>query len=284
MTGELCDCFATKAEGVDTILDAVVAAAGGREIRVYQTDARFVDVATARDNALKTAASNWVALAVLAAELCGDGTGLMIDIGSTTTDIIGLAHGRARPGGATDSERLARGELVYTGVGRTPICALLRKATWRGRSCRLATELFATTLDAYLYTGEIAEDPENLFTADGRPATHACARDRLARMFCADRTEAATQDIDRLARAAIDAQLDLLAAAVDEVASRLDARPETIVISGSGEFLARRLVMHQSIACRVIALSERYGVAASHAACAFALARLVGKDVPCASS
>ncbi len=36
MTGELADCFSTKAEGVETILAAVAAAACGRAIWVYR--------------------------------------------------------------------------------------------------------------------------------------------------------------------------------------------------------------------------------------------------------
>ena len=288
MTGELCDCFATKAEGVRAILDAVTAAAGDRDVRVFQTDAKLVEVATARDNVIQTAAANWMALATYAAGLGGDGPGLMIDIGSTTTDIIGLAGGRARPRGATDTERLACGELVYTGVSRTPICALLGEAVWRGRPCRLATERFATTLDVYLLTGEIAPDPENLHTADGRPATVPCARNRLARMFCDDGTEVTVEEIDALATAAIDAQLGLLEEAYLEVSSALDASPETVVISGSGEFLARRLVDLRSSGTQpnspaIISISERSGRDASRAACAFALARLAVEEIQCGS-
>src|SRR6516225_11821769 len=36
MTGELCDCFATKREGVRAILDAVSAAAGLAPLRVWR--------------------------------------------------------------------------------------------------------------------------------------------------------------------------------------------------------------------------------------------------------
>ena len=39
MTGELADCFRTKAEGVDRILSSVEAAFAGAEIRVWQTGA-----------------------------------------------------------------------------------------------------------------------------------------------------------------------------------------------------------------------------------------------------
>src|SRR5712691_1298217 len=48
MTGELCDCYATKREGVHAILEAVGVAAPGTPMRVWSTAGRFVDGAEAR--------------------------------------------------------------------------------------------------------------------------------------------------------------------------------------------------------------------------------------------
>src|SRR3954451_4261640 len=42
MTGELADCFASKADGVKHILDAVASAADNRHTRVYLHDGRQV--------------------------------------------------------------------------------------------------------------------------------------------------------------------------------------------------------------------------------------------------
>src|SRR5919201_1892665 len=42
MTGELCDCFETKRQGVNAILDAVEAVADGTPVRVWRTDGRLV--------------------------------------------------------------------------------------------------------------------------------------------------------------------------------------------------------------------------------------------------
>ena len=103
---------------------------------------------------------------------------LLIDSGSTTTDIVYLNHGRPEPRGWTDRERLATGELVYTGLRRTPICAVLGMA--------VAAEFFATMLDAYVFTEDWPDNPDDCDTADGRPATRAFARARMARMRCAD--------------------------------------------------------------------------------------------------
>ena len=178
MTGELCDCYESKRQGVAAILDAVEAAAPDRTIRVWQTHGRFTDPITARHTWLQTAASNWYALATFAARYVPDGPALLIDIGSTTTDIVPLMDGKPIPRGRTDPARLRSFELIYKGSRRTPLCALT--------AGRHAAELFATTLDVYLIRGEIAEDPENRDTADGRPATKAHAHARIARMLGAD--------------------------------------------------------------------------------------------------
>src|SRR5205807_547928 len=119
-------------------LDAVEAVAAGMPVRVWQTTGRFTDVATARKTALQTASANWLALATFAGRYAPSGPALLIDIGSTTTDVVPLLDGRPVPRGRTDSERLEAEELVYTGVRRTPLCAL------RGD---VVAELFATTLD-----------------------------------------------------------------------------------------------------------------------------------------
>src|SRR5437870_5322249 len=63
MTGELCDCFASKREGVRAILDAVAGVAEHRRVRVWTNQERFVDLAYAREVPLPVASANWLALA-----------------------------------------------------------------------------------------------------------------------------------------------------------------------------------------------------------------------------
>src|SRR5439155_9746858 len=59
MTGELCDCFATKREGVYAILDGLVQAAPATPIQIWSTHGRFVSVAEARGDPWRVAAANW---------------------------------------------------------------------------------------------------------------------------------------------------------------------------------------------------------------------------------
>jgi probable H4MPT-linked C1 transfer pathway protein len=263
MTGELCDCFDTKRQGVHAILDAVQGL--GSDIRVWQTDGRLVGVEEARSRPLRTAAANWLALATYAGRFAPSGAGLLIDIGSTTTDIIPLLNGIPIPQGRTDPDRLRSRELVYTGVRRTPICALLGSEG--------AAELFATTHDVYLMRGDLAEDPADRNTADGRPATRLAARARLARMRCADAETCSDADIEGIVHDVAQRQLDLVGAALRTVSAHLPGSLQTVILAGAGEFLATQALIQEPLTSdlRIVSFAEQLGHAVSEAACAYAL-------------
>src|SRR5262249_30720589 len=137
----------------------------------------------------------------------------------------------------TDYDRISSRELIYTGVRRTPVCAILG---WNG-----AAELFATTLDVYLTLGMIPEDPADTDTADGRPATRSYARARLCRMMGGDTDMVPEEITTSIAEGIFQQQCDRLQHAEGYAAARLKrvARDQTLtaalILSGSGEFLAR---------------------------------------------
>ncbi len=276
MTAELSDCFQTKAEGVDRILQAVESIAGDAEIVVWQTFGEFVTPDIAREFPLLSAAANWHALATFLGRLAPEGGALLIDVGSTTTDIIPLVNGRPTTVGLTDGERLISGELVYSGIRRTPLCALAESVPFRGQRSRLAAELFATTQDIYLLGGQLAEDPNDCETANGRPATRECAYDRITRMLCSDRTEVTYNEAVAMAEHLADVQIGRIAAAVNAVLSQMSAECQNVVISGSGSWIAQRVVAgHERLSqCPLVRLSEVFSTDVSEAACAFAVARL----------
>ncbi len=279
MTGELADCYATKVEGVRAIVRALVEAAGGRALRVYLTTGEFVEPERAVEQPLLAAASNWHALARFAARWCAE-CGLLVDIGSTTTDVIPILAGEPSPRGRTDPERLLHGELVYTGVVRSPVCSVVRTLPWRDGRCRVAQELFATTLDAYLLLGDIAEDEHDTNTADGRGATRSAAHDRLARTICADRTMFSWLDAQASAREIARSQEADLAAALWQVVERMPQQPLRIVVSGQGEFLARRVAASVLPHVEIVSLGEQLGPALSCVAPAHALATLAREVLP----
>ena len=279
MTGELADCFATKAEGVGAILDAVDQATVGREVHVYLCDGRLVSVQTARSATLLAGASNWHVLGMFATRFSVGEEALLIDVGSTTTDIIPLEGDCPRAVGQTDPERLVTGELVYTGVERSPLCGIVQSLPWRGESCAVAQELFANAADAYLVLGELAENEQNTSTADGRPRTAAHAHARLARSICADTTMFSWDDAQRAAVAVCEAQLDLLEFASRRVCDRLETVPQSIVLAGHGEFLARWLLKRIEYVGEVISLTDEFGPQVGRCATAHALAVLARERV-----
>jgi probable H4MPT-linked C1 transfer pathway protein len=280
MTGELCDCFATKREGVRAILSAIASPT----VVVWRTDGRFVDRAAALADPLPAAAANWLALATFAGRFAPRGPGLLIDIGSTTTDFAPLSDGIPVPVGRTDPDRLRSGELVYTGVRRTPVCALL--------GGELAAEFFAATQDVYLILGDVPPSPTT-DTADGRPATVEAAHARLARMICADLETSTLEEREGLARRVAERQLALLRSALARVLARLPGPPQTVILAGEGEFLAERLLRDVGRAFQpdsadpksgwkarptLLRLSDLLGPDVSRAACAHAVAVLAAEN------
>jgi probable H4MPT-linked C1 transfer pathway protein len=267
MTGELCDCFRFRSDGVLAILAEVDKAFPDQRVLIWTIDGCFVGHDEAQAHPLRVAAANWLALGEYVSSRWALDSGIVIDVGTTTTDILFCQAGKAMPRARTDYERLATGELVYTGVERTPLCAIL--------AGRVASELFATTLDVYLVLGHIKEDMTNEKTANARPATRAEAYHRLARMLCADCQSVSTQELDGFAGRIMRAQVDLVRAAVRSVAATIQERPNRFIICGSGEFLAEAALDNDEFrGVTRHSLAGELGRALSEAACAYAVAKL----------
>lgn len=276
MTAELADCFATKAEGVDFILGQVEQAAGEIPIATWVTSGQFVSPAEARRRPLEVAAANWHALATWAGRLVPRGNAMLIDIGSTTSDLISLRDGLPCPVGRTDVTRLVSGELVYTGARRTPVCCVASQVPFRGSTVPLAAEWFATMADVHLLLGNLPEDPADCHTANGRPASLPCARDRLARAICCDRDEVTDSELEEISRSLADQQRSQLRQALGRTLDRMDGPLEAAIVSGAGEFLARQVLQSdpRTSAIPVTSLTSALSPAATDAACAYAVAAL----------
>jgi probable H4MPT-linked C1 transfer pathway protein len=274
MTAELCDAFRTKREGVAFVLDAAEDALGDRPLSVLTTAGELVSMGAARARPWDVAAANWVATALAVADAHPDV--LLIDIGSTTADIVPIAAGRVAANGHNDLERLLAGELVYTGVLRTNLAAIASRVPVRGGWCPVSSECFAISADVHLVLGRLAPEAYDCPTPDGRPATVAFARERIARLVCADVEQLDAAEIDAIAAHLGAEQLRQIEDAARRVQRPLP--PEApVVAAGSGAFLARDVAARLG---RAVAEAP-WGAAGAETAAALAMLLAARLGVPC---
>lgn len=264
MTGELADCFSDKKSGILSIKETVERSFSC-PINFWGVDGfRWTDI-----NDL--AAANWSASASLVSEEIGDC--IFVDMGSTTTDLIPIKKG---PKAArTDFERLAKGELIYSGLLRTNLAALLREVEIGGRRVPLSSELFAIAADAHLVLGGISEDDYTVVAPDGGEKDPLSAKRRLARTVCADPEEIGSEGVVEIARHAKSRQERVLKEGIRRLVERHDL--DLVVAAGIGESLIEEAVRALGLEC--VRLSNMYGPKVSDVFPAYAVARLLEMDL-----
>lgn len=197
MTAEMTDLFPDREAGVRALCEHLADRLGAAT-RFYAGEAGWLDAGAAAAQWPAVASANWLATASLVARTLPDA--VLIDIGSTTTDLIPIRAGRPVPAGRSDAARLASGELVYLGVVRSPLCTLARRIRFRGQAYNVMNEFFATTADVFRLTAELDPAHDHYPPADGGARDAAGSRLRLARMIGHDARDAGADDWADFAR------------------------------------------------------------------------------------
>jgi len=238
MTGELTDIFPTRQAGVAALLDIIGRNISIPDTRIYAGRSGFVPLAQATGHAADIASANWHATASLVGKQAVNA--LFVDMGSTTTDIIATRDGTISNTGYTDSERLATGELVYTGFTRTFLFGIASTAIVRGQVTPLMTEYFASIADVHRIMGVLDEIDDQHDTADGKEKTIAASTARLARMVGRDSDDLSQREWRSVAEWFSEHQLRTIHEAAFRVASQLDDNAP-VVGAGTGRWQIRRL-------------------------------------------
>lgn len=185
MTGELVDLFDNREQGVQEIIKTSKSLLLPDYTYFYAGHNGLIDDADLLTSIYTTIASaNWLASASYIAQKLDDA--ILIDIGSTTTDIIVISDGQIKSTALSDYERLISQELVYTGIIRTPVMAITQSIMQKNKSINVVAEYFASMADVYRMTGELNEHTDHTETADGKAKTIAASARRLARMIACD--------------------------------------------------------------------------------------------------
>ena len=242
MTGEMVDLFEHREDGVRRI--AALVARELPAVCFYAGQAGWCE-ADAATHWEHIASANWRATAQHVAHSIagGRGEGVLIDIGSTTTDLIVFKAGAVPSQSRSDADRLASGELVYHGVVRTPLCALAQRIGWRGAELNVMNEWFATTADVYRLTGELEPAHDLQASADAAAKDMPATRRRLARMIGFDERDAGADQWLTFAQAWRACQVAELASQLQRVTATHRLASHAVVVSaGCGAFLVADVV------------------------------------------
>lgn len=240
LTGELVDLFETRREGVRRLVDALCSHVPARQLRVFAGRRGFVDPAAAVRHDSQVASANWLATASLLALRLHEG--LLVDVGSTTTDIVPFAAGQVQAAGFTDHARLGCGELVYAGVVRTPVMVMAREVPVGGAWVPLMAEHFAAAADVYRLLGDLPEYADKLPSADHGYKTPLASARRLARMVGCDPDGNRLAPWRAMAAFLAERQLQRFQDACERVLSRVAlAGGAPLVGAGVGRFTVRAL-------------------------------------------
>jgi (4-(4-[2-(gamma-L-glutamylamino)ethyl]phenoxymethyl)furan-2-yl)methanamine synthase len=238
MTGELADVFPSRDVGVATLLEQIARHFPAGDRLIYAGRSGFVGLNRAAALAQDVASANWHATAALVAKLAGDA--LLVDMGSTTTDLLAVSGGAVANQGYTDAERLLTGELVYTGFTRTFLFGVASSAPVRGRITPLMNEYFASMADVHRILGVLEEKDDKHPSADGKEKTVEGSIARLARMVGRDAADLEPGEWLTVARWFSEQQLRTVHDAAFRVAGNL-AADASVVGAGTGHPQIRRL-------------------------------------------
>ncbi|MCB1800415.1 MAG: hypothetical protein KDI82_01885 [Gammaproteobacteria bacterium] len=281
MTGELVDLFDDRKDGVVTLATRLQGLLPTPEFRLYAGGRGWVVPSQAASAALDIASANWHATAAWLAR-CHP-RGVLVDIGSTTTDILAFHDGEVAHRGFSDRERLASEELVYTGIVRTPVMAVAQRVPLQGEWLSLANEHFATMADVYRVLELLPANADQHDTADGRDKSLQSSMRRLARMVGADVQDANPSEWHCLAAYIAERQMDSIANACWRQLSRPGVGRATLFGAGIGKFLVHPLA--QRLGCDTADLDALLGrpqfgdLPAASCAPAVAVARLARLQV-----
>lgn len=244
MTAELSDAFESRAKGVAMIASIFVQKIEASDVVFYAGDQGFVPYPVVREHALAIASANWRASAELVARRLD--RALFIDMGSTTTDLVPIDAGAVAALGGGDCERLANGELAYTGLVRGHAAAGLSRAPINGRWAPLVQENFASMADVHRVLGNLPEGADVMPTADGRPKTVEASVARLSRLAGLDAADAGLEQWRSFAAFLSRAQMRLIEDQIALLESRGAVAADTpIVGAGIGRALVAALARNQ---------------------------------------
>jgi len=231
MTAELSDIFPDRKNGVKHIVNLSSKILGEKNIFFYSKK-NFLKKKTAIKKTFELNSMNWHATASFISNFFPNC--ILVDIGSTTTDIIPIKNKEIISKGTNDYQRLKSSELIYLGVLRTPIQAVEKKKN-------LINENFANLSDVYRVLNKIPRTVDLLPTLDNKTKNKHDSARRIARIFGKDYKKNHFLKWKRTACQIEDEHLKILKRVVNKIEKKNFLKKVPIIGAGIGEFLVKRI-------------------------------------------
>ncbi len=281
-TAELADAYKTKKEGIENILNSVEEAFPNKEIYIFDVNGNFLTVEEGKKKYMDISASNWTATTEFIKKEFNLNDFLLIDMGSTTTDIIPVINGNI-VANKTDLDRLINKELLYVGTLRTPVSFLTNEIIFKGIKTNMSSEYFAITGDINIIMNKISENEYSCDTPDGKPANKEHCKIRLSKVICSDLEQITNNEIENLAFQLYEKLINLIKYNISFVLKKYN-NINNIVITGLGEPIlldALKLLNENkeydgiNNKYNIISIKDKYNKDISLATPSFAVAKLL---------
>lgn len=244
MTGEMVDYFESREQGVAQILKQMLVSLAAPEVLIFAGRQGLITPQQVHSTPYNLIASaNWLASAMYTAQVIP--SGIFIDVGSTTTDILSIDNYQLNTASDTDFQRLCSGELIYTGIIRTPVMAITDQVSFQDQQVGIMAEYFATMADVYRLTGELHEHNDQLPAADGQEKSVNASARRLARMIGCDFITQQLPAWRQLAYNIREQQLQKIQQRLIRQLSNNFIQEPVLIGAGVGRFLAVELAARQ---------------------------------------
>lgn len=203
MSAELCDFFKNRSLGVRKISSIC-----------NKTGLKFLFFSNRKGYFTKKlcpnsiSSMNWLAPAVFLANLLENA--ILIDLGSTTTDITIIKDSKIINKGFNDFDRLKNHELVYTGIVRTPIFSFSNKISIGKSHLRIVPEFFSNMADIYRINNSLPKNSDLLPSMDKRSKSLINSLRRVSRNFGFDYQHSQERLLKNISKKLINLQLKFI--------------------------------------------------------------------------
>jgi probable H4MPT-linked C1 transfer pathway protein len=243
MTAELCDIFPDRLTGAKKILNECKRIKF-KTFLYSRSDKVFEKLQS--NNFSNIMSMNWHSIGKYLTSFVKNA--LIIDFGSTTTDFICIKNGKIMNKAFNDFQRLSNGEILYTGLMRTPLFAIKRNVKYKSKNISIIPENFSNTSDIYRINKQIKKEFDIDDETDFSDKNVIGSYKRIARSFGMDYHSKDKLFIKKLSENIMNEQLNMISENTEKLLQIFNMEKKSLIIlSGIGQEVLKKLFKNNKV-------------------------------------